>query len=393
MPNHPKPIGQLFVELGLITSEDVDRALLHQKQRGGYFGEALVELGLLTAEQVKWGLADQHQLPFVHLHADGIDHPTATLVPADWARKHLMLPVLRTGDSVTVVMADPASLERIPEVLAFTGATSADPALSTPDTIRELIDAVSAGPESAIAPADWLHEALRGGATELGVSVRGGMAAGWYRTTDVFRHPLGAGWREALRDAVTPFAVEGSGAREWPVLLGGREGTWTATCRLLAGAEEIEWMAELGRPLPAGLLHASVEPLAHAEVTAAVDRGPVAVAVDGDDDWVALALPLLPRALRMGDVSLVHLVDRPAPTAPGVLALRPGAPLAQFVAGLASFRLGALTLDVERLTAAELQAARGVADLVAFRVRSGAHAHADLSLSLQIAGDEATWTR
>jgi hypothetical protein len=59
------PIGEILVRLGLVTPEQVQRALAHQRERGGPFGDALIELGLVTRTDVEWALADQYDLPMV----------------------------------------------------------------------------------------------------------------------------------------------------------------------------------------------------------------------------------------------------------------------------------------------------------------------------------------
>ena len=51
-------LGDIFVERGLVTQEQLDEALAEQREKGGKLGEVLVELGFITrvgARQVSTG--------------------------------------------------------------------------------------------------------------------------------------------------------------------------------------------------------------------------------------------------------------------------------------------------------------------------------------------------
>ena len=52
-------LGEIVVERGLITSEQLQQALDHQRQTGGKLGETLVELGLLTRMALAGVLSEQ----------------------------------------------------------------------------------------------------------------------------------------------------------------------------------------------------------------------------------------------------------------------------------------------------------------------------------------------
>lgn len=52
-------LGDIVVERGLITNEQLQQALDHQRQMGGKLGEILVELGLLTRMALAGVLSEQ----------------------------------------------------------------------------------------------------------------------------------------------------------------------------------------------------------------------------------------------------------------------------------------------------------------------------------------------
>ncbi|HEV2148612.1 MAG TPA: hypothetical protein VGR37_14505, partial [Longimicrobiaceae bacterium] len=236
-------IGEILVSLGRISPEDVERVLAYQRERGGFFGAALVALGLATPAEVEWLLADQYDLPFVNLRPDGIDHGVASQVPGGWAREHLVLPVLRDGDTVTVVLSDPRDLGRLIEVQQFTGAANVEAALSTPATLRALIDAVHGEPDISPVPVlRFLLEALESGAEEVGVSVRPGGSAGWARRQTVSRRTLEEGALPELRRLVKPFPepAAAQGVRRWEARIALAGQVWTAECHAVGDGAALE---------------------------------------------------------------------------------------------------------------------------------------------------------
>jgi protein-tyrosine kinase len=59
------PLGMILVASGILSMEDIDRVLAHQKERGIRFGEAAVELELATSAEVQRALARQYSYPYL----------------------------------------------------------------------------------------------------------------------------------------------------------------------------------------------------------------------------------------------------------------------------------------------------------------------------------------
>ncbi|MDX2157719.1 MAG: AAA family ATPase [Hyphomicrobiaceae bacterium] len=64
--------GSILVAKGLVSAEDISRAIDHQKTHGGRLGESIIALGLLTKDQVDEALADAPQMPMA-VAGTGID--------------------------------------------------------------------------------------------------------------------------------------------------------------------------------------------------------------------------------------------------------------------------------------------------------------------------------
>ena len=106
----PERIGDLLVREGLITREQLDKALAEQKQNGTRVGYNLVKLGFIQETELTKMLARQFRMPAVDLSRFEVDPRIAKLIPADLAIKHLVLPLKRDGRTLTVAMADPTNL-------------------------------------------------------------------------------------------------------------------------------------------------------------------------------------------------------------------------------------------------------------------------------------------
>jgi type IV pilus assembly protein PilB len=103
-------LGDLLVREGLITREQLEKALQEQRQSGTRVGYNLVKLGFIQETELTKMLARQYKMPAVDLSRFEVDPRIAKLIPADLAIKHLVLPLKRDGRTLTVAMADPTNL-------------------------------------------------------------------------------------------------------------------------------------------------------------------------------------------------------------------------------------------------------------------------------------------
>ncbi len=103
-------LGDLLLKEGLITKEQLEKALAEQKQSGTRVGYNLVKLGFVPELEITKVLARQHKMPAVDLSKFEVDPKIVKLIPADVAVKHLVLPLKRDGRTLTVAMADPTNM-------------------------------------------------------------------------------------------------------------------------------------------------------------------------------------------------------------------------------------------------------------------------------------------
>jgi hypothetical protein len=398
MSHRTRPIGQIFVNLGRLTPDDVTRALAHQEAHGGLFGEALVSLGLLTPDELRWGLADQYGLPFVQLHPDQIDRALARLVPARWAREHMVLPVLRDGDTVTVVVADPASARHFDQVQRYTGAAQVEAAVCPADHLLELMAVVFSVEQTGEAPfRAWLESALRAGSARLGVSARAGAVYAWAeRGGLVERTRLQTGWLDVLHGSVVPFCEPAKdGAGDWAAIIHTDDGVWRVGCHALRGGRDsIEWVAHVEHRVEPDPRLAQVDERLRASVRAAggglirVEAGPGV-----GEEALGLALPLLPQQLLGPGTRTFHLAPAGALALPGVFS-RPTAGaegLHSALDALRPFVPDAISAELSVTDGADLEALARRAPLVVYHAPdAGASSGTRARLLLQ--GSTLLWT-
>jgi hypothetical protein len=124
-------IGRMLLERGLITKDELRRALDAQPAASGQrVGEVLVAMGAVSSDDLTRVLAEHLQLPFVDLRANAADASLASLLPEDVARTYQALPVARWGTRIVVAMAapnDPVAVEVLQTLLGSVTVAIADP--------------------------------------------------------------------------------------------------------------------------------------------------------------------------------------------------------------------------------------------------------------------------
>jgi len=147
LPRNKKKLGELLVEAGIITSEQLDKALQKQKETGHKLGDILMEDGLASERQIMEIMEFQLKIPIIDFAAISIDAAVPRLISENLARRHTLIPVQREGNNLTVAMADPMNLYSIDDVNIATGLI-AKPAIASR---REILNAIEQyyGKESA----------------------------------------------------------------------------------------------------------------------------------------------------------------------------------------------------------------------------------------------------
>jgi len=134
-----KKLGEILVDAGLITPEQLSQAVEEARQQQKRLGDYLQDEGMVAAEDVALALSLQLNLPIIDLTRQHVQPEALALVPEEYARQHDLIPVDLTGDSLVVVMADPLNMHAL-EDLRARARKIIQPAVGIPSDIREAIN-------------------------------------------------------------------------------------------------------------------------------------------------------------------------------------------------------------------------------------------------------------
>ncbi|XCP86785.1 ATPase, T2SS/T4P/T4SS family [Roseburia hominis] len=115
-------IGEILTELGYVTGEQMEQALLYQKEhRDRRLGQILVELGFVSEPQVLEALASRLELEIVDVSALEVDLSAVAMIDKDLAEKNLLLPIQVKSGVMQLVTNDPINYFALEEVRQQTG--------------------------------------------------------------------------------------------------------------------------------------------------------------------------------------------------------------------------------------------------------------------------------
>jgi len=132
-------LGELLTKASLITQDQLKEALKLQKETGGKLGETLIKLGFVAEEDITECLSQQFGVPSINLAHFEIDSSVIKLIPADVARKYNILPVNKTGATITIAMADPTNVFAMDDIKFMTG-YNVEPVVASELGIKAAID-------------------------------------------------------------------------------------------------------------------------------------------------------------------------------------------------------------------------------------------------------------
>jgi type IV pilus assembly protein PilB len=114
-------LGDLLLKEKRITPEQLQEALTYQKQKGGKLGFALVSLGFTKEAEITALLSKQFGVPSIAIGQFQIDPSVIKLVPAETAQKYQIIPLSRSGATLTIAMTDPTNVFAMDDIKFMTG--------------------------------------------------------------------------------------------------------------------------------------------------------------------------------------------------------------------------------------------------------------------------------
>jgi type IV pilus assembly protein PilB len=132
-------LGDLLVAEGLITDEQLGKALAEQRGSTEKLGSILLKLNFVQEEQLIGFLSRQYGIPSITLSQLDIDPEVLKLVPDAIAKKYEVLPIKKQGSTLTLAMADPTNVFALDDV-AFMTNLQVTPVVASQAAIRKAIE-------------------------------------------------------------------------------------------------------------------------------------------------------------------------------------------------------------------------------------------------------------
>ncbi len=134
-----KRLGDILVEAGFITEEQLMEALEVQKDTDKRLGIVLKEMGFITEQDIVEALEFQLGIPQVDLKKFIIDPEIVNLISKSLAQRHKAIPIKRKGNTLTVAMADPLDVLAIDDIRIKSGC-EVIPVIASKSEIKYAID-------------------------------------------------------------------------------------------------------------------------------------------------------------------------------------------------------------------------------------------------------------
>ncbi len=165
-----KKIGQILVRWGIVTEQQVEKALQVAKGKGARLGEALVELNYATEDDVAKAIAGQFGLEYIDVEtSDVMKSADMQLMDMELVRKYLVIPLEKKDGRLKILVHDPMDLELM-DTIRFRMNCEVDTVVGARSKIKSYIDGMSSETSRSI------DEAMRDLSIDM-ADLRGGKEA------------------------------------------------------------------------------------------------------------------------------------------------------------------------------------------------------------------------
>ena len=116
-------LGQLLLARGIVTAEQIEKALAEQKEKGHrkLLGELLVEMGYCTENQIASALAQGYGVPYAQVTPKICDPKVIEILPRDFLEEYIVLPLFKVDNVLTIAVSEPTNVFLIDEIERISG--------------------------------------------------------------------------------------------------------------------------------------------------------------------------------------------------------------------------------------------------------------------------------
>ncbi len=133
-----KQLGQILIELGYITPEQLEQALAEHQRTPKSLGRVLIDMGMIKEGDLVRALAEQVGLEFVDLAEHPVDPTSVTLLPEALARRYRAIPIGERDGKLLVAMSDPANVYALDDIRTITN-RDVQPLVATASDVERAI--------------------------------------------------------------------------------------------------------------------------------------------------------------------------------------------------------------------------------------------------------------
>src|SRR6187455_1900479 len=132
-------IGELLLKEKRITPEQLQEALNYQRHHGGKLGFSLVTLGYVKDDEITALLSKQYGVPSIALGQFDVDATVVKLVPAETAQTYQIIPLSRSGATLTIAMTDPTNVFAMDDIKFMTG-YNVEPVVASDGAVNDALE-------------------------------------------------------------------------------------------------------------------------------------------------------------------------------------------------------------------------------------------------------------
>lgn len=114
-----KKLGEILVDYGMITNQQLEKALKLQKEYNKRIGQVLIDSHFTNQDQINWVLGKQLDIPYIHVELDQIDAELIKKFPEYLMKNYWLIPIIEINEKLVVAMADPTDEEAIQKLKSF----------------------------------------------------------------------------------------------------------------------------------------------------------------------------------------------------------------------------------------------------------------------------------
>jgi type IV pilus assembly protein PilB len=140
-------VGLKLLEADYITKETFEEALRQQRENGGSLLSWVSKLGDLSEDDLAQFLASLYSVKLVNLEETEIDMQLLDIIPADVAKRFRVVPIKKSGHSLTMAMADPSNIFLIDDLKFITGC-EIEPVVAHESAIKASLEKLYGSPNT-----------------------------------------------------------------------------------------------------------------------------------------------------------------------------------------------------------------------------------------------------